>query len=326
MLMCLLVSGCPEQASEPDARIDAHVEGTDAPGADVEAPMDARLDAGEVADAPGGDAPASIEEPPLTADEAARFMAVATACPVGRSVSALNDDTLAGMIELSEEDADFARMARCVGAAGSNCVGLTACGFPVGVRGGTCTSMHCEGDSLHMCSGTPGTPGSLVTIDCAAIGLSCVETDADAFGCGEPCTASACDADGSGGLFCASGVGRRIDCRSGYRCATGAFGRLECVGDVAACTVSSCVGSTFVECDTGGRSRPPVDCTDGGGTCTTSGCVPAATECVPGAAPPSCVGTAIRYCSPGHTIEMLDCALMGFTSCLATGGAAYCRP
>lgn len=319
----LVVSGCPApQAATDDAGGEEVDAGLDA-AVLVDTGTDARSaapDAGVDAAAPLDDAGLPAEEPPLSADEAAAFLAISVGCPGGMSVSALDDDTVAGAIERSRDMSSFARLARCVAqTGGADCLALTACGYPAGTVGGACSpALRCVGETLEVCTGT------LRTVDCTAVGEHCVAATATA--CGEPCTDSSCDADGLGGVWCASGVGTAVRCRSGYRCEvpTGWFG-VDCLGDGAACSASRCAGSAYVECR-GGQEVPPVDCASVGGTCSpTAGCVPSATECTPGASQPTCTGAVIHYCSPSHTLASVDCAALGFTGCVATGGSgAWC--
>lgn len=242
-------------------------------------------------------------------------------CPGGMSVSALDDLTVDGAVRRSREMSSFAHLARCVAeTGGADCLALTACGYPAGTVAGKCSTpvLRCVGDTLEVCT------GSARSVDCTAVGEHCIAATATA--CGEACSASSCDADGLGGLWCTSGVGTRLRCRSGYRCQvpTGWFG-VDCVGDGATCSASSCVGNTYVECQAG-HAVPPVDCASVGGTCSpTAGCVPSATACTPGASQPTCTGAVIHYCSPSHTLATLDCAAHGFTSCVAaTGSGTWC--
>jgi hypothetical protein len=279
---------------------------------------------GEVPDAPPA-LDASIEASPLTADEAARYLVVAASCP-GSGTNGLSDRTVAAIIRHSEEHAGFAELARCVVAVAPDCAAILACGQRAGVVDGTCSGgSRCEGDRVLLCIGLPGTPASLAIVDCAALGTTCVMGPMGTLGCGEPCTDSACDADGRGGLFCASGIGTRVECRAGLRCSTDGLAPVTCVGDGAACTEGACSGSDHTECDdVSGAARPAVDCRRIG-TCTTEGCVATASECAPDEDEPSCDGTVITYCGPDHRPATLDCAALGYVSCReAPGSGTFC--
>ncbi len=318
--LALLAVGCPTTATTSDAGGgDADV-GIDAAfGTDASGDRDASDDAASIVH----DAGAVDEEPPLTADEAAAFLAITLGCPGGMSVSALDDFAVDGAVRRSHQMSSFARLARCVAeTGGADCLALTACGYPAGTVGGTCATpvLRCVGETLEVCNGT-----SARSVDCAAVGEHCVASSATA--CGEgACTDSSCDADGLGGHWCAGGISTALRCRTGYRCEvpTGWFG-VDCNGNGAACTASTCVGGAYIECQAG-HEVPPVDCASVGGTCSpTAGCVPSASECVPGAAQPTCTGAVIHYCSPSHTLASVDCAALGFTSCVATtGSGAWC--
>lgn len=320
--LLVLFGGCPAPEEPRDVGMAIDVPGDlDAPTVNDTPSVDVASDAPDGSSADGG----AGSNAPVTADEAARFLAVASACP-GTAQSGLSDGRIAGVIDRSRDHAGFAEMVRCVGAAGTDCGAVLGCGLQAGVVDGVCDRTRCEGDLLRLCIGLPpGTPDSRATIDCSVLGLTCVTGDSGAVGCGAPCTESACDPSGRSGIWCASGIGTLITCNDGLRCTTTGLAPIDCVGDGAACTADTCSGATLTDCDpVSSRGRPPVDCADVGGTCDVAlGCVPSATECTPGAG--TCDGSVITYCSPSRTEETLDCTALGFSRCLAaTGSGVYC--
>jgi hypothetical protein len=224
----------------------------------------------------------------------------------------------------------------------------------------------CKADRLSRCAGNVVVHcgrdelGGPLTWDCAAGGLSCIETEAGAdcgLGACDPATAQpTCDGDLL--IECAGAPGRLIpeDCRIhvGRDCPAGApesgcrarrsntcavvDGKARCVGDGAPCDeatfVSSCDGSTLVTC-TGGRIGRG-DCAPVGpkSTCgmTSSGiyaCTAGGAECLHGA-PEDCDDGVITYCLWGEE-RTLDCTEVGFSGCTAgastSGGqVAACTP
>lgn len=159
------------------------------------------------------------------------------------------------------------------------------------------------------------------------------------------CGFGACPGGGPNGycdrntmVRCENGIVQRETCGVGV-CALGSDGLPECVGTGALCAQSHCDGNTYVDCTAGRESRIP--CGDGpipavcGSDCYANppsnppcapdaACIPSPRlSCDPLVHVDACAGTRLLYCD--GTERTVDCAALGFGTCVGTPSGAVCR-
>ena len=275
----------------------------------------------------GGDDDDTNLPPPLTADEAA------TACVFYGSClgDGINDCYTDAMPHWSTTEA------RCVLAAGADCVAVRACFGMSIVADPSCTtkSTTCDGANLVSCA-----DGTRATISCpdaslllsVGVGPTCVTTSTGAL-CGKgTCSAASATCNGSvaEGCVVSKGVELSIDCAQyGQTCVAGAC---TAPGGGGACSSSTttCDGSAIVRCSSGVEIR--TDCAAIGvdalcypGTGTSSTTEPYCgfgNACYPEKGTESCNGNSVMFCAAGVTAT-IDCTTLGFTRCFAGRCSAF---
>jgi hypothetical protein len=202
-------------------------------------------------------------------------------------------------------------------------------------------ALSCNGDTLIECSMLYAYG---LGIDCRQYGLRCTTVGTGA-GCsdGTPCTASSPASACNGNRLELCGMGLATNQISGEDCAlTIAGGVCSATDGGAACVppttcatsdLPHCEGNVAAWCLGGYETR--VDCTEvANGRCapTDAGiyelswlCVPSGAVCDPRITPDHCNGTSIESCVQGQIVDV-DCASIGFTTCVAVPGGATCMP
>lgn len=224
--------------------------------------------------------------------------------------------------------------AACIAAA-RDCGAAGAC-----VRGGTPLSCA-QPVAPSVCSGPMAldcVDGQTLASDCTLgtatatddPGSTCVVDDKGYALCGMgTCTgppASPCD--GNRSVTCRDGVLHGWSCPQGTTCGPAGADGVGCFGAGAACSAERCEGDEAVHCLEGHEwtfacERLPVR-----GTCAVDArgiadCVPSpGLACDPLAHADDCDGTRVIYCDGER--RSVDCASLGFASCVAAGGSATC--
>ncbi len=239
----------------------------------------------------------------------------------------------------------------CIAEAGTDCDAVLAC-MNDGEARVDCSQINtfgsrvCNGDKLVGCNDIGRNHQWIeTTVDCAGMGLSCIEIDFDGMGgilptCGQGMAASTAD----GLVVECQGDVAQIQMRDGnlqfdcgfYNgdCVAGDFllyeGLAFCEGKGPECDSDTfadrCDGSTHVWCQAGKEGG--MECSQMGQTCTGSGdnVVCGYEACTPLVYQDNCSDGVITYCSAEGEVD-LDCKTHGFTGCEPYGQrGARCFP
>jgi len=278
--------------------------------------------------------PPPLESPPIDSsivDACARLVSCDESAGIGACLYAATRD---GRIPWALEERWI--FASCVDRAGGDCAAVSRCQLgdmgpcPAGERD------HCDGSREVYCWG-----GDLLVDDCADgslldtdPGATCFVGTDGATRCGFatcPTPAPPDHCEGNTEVTCDHGVLERLTCSPGV-CSMGSQGP-RCAGTGAPCTQDRCDGDTLMQC-LGRREQPfacdqlpiPSVCGQGCayGVCPVSRCLPSSRlSCDPLSHVDTCDGTRIVYCDGQE--RTVDCAALGFTTCVAVPGGANCR-
>ena len=281
----------------------------------------------------------------LTPDEIEEVCVNVTSCTLEAEpdTSGSVSDCVGGMMWMGMSDSgmyDVSDMMSCIKEAGSDCARLELCyneGRTLQVCDMATYENHCEGAMMVKCE-----EGMVRYFDCTRLDPLYGDTICTAEGesgveciggrdCGE---AMATECDGEVLEMCIEGDFMRLDCRFvGARCRLYMPGLYYCVGTGADCDDTDatwCNGTNLVRCLGGKEAR--FDCAGELGTDFTcfqaegqeAECGPAGTECDVDEYVDHCDGSSLVYCRFG-TVDRVDCASLGFVTCVPTEATAYCR-
>lgn len=254
-------------------------------------------------------------------------------------LGALATDVLVQSTTLGRVDPSVATLLTCALEApgGSVCGDLLACagaGMDIANPLG-----ECRGSTLLRKQATM-TTGSVEVraISCAALGMSCFESELGAAcGVGACLSGASYFCDGDVVVACVQGLSQRLACAKGMTCGrTKGSKVVDCVPTSGVdCAADTCDGTILKRCvrDSFGKgSVLASDCGAAGLLCATQmlkggpvgACVPPAGGCDNGAAP-TCKDGKISVCLAGKA-EQVSCADVGLAgTCVAVQGSVGCQ-
>ena len=271
------------------------------------------------------------------------------------TTEALGDFDLAGhsylLTTMGNHQLALLQNAACISEAGTDCQEVLAC-LNDGAAVEDCTQINtfgsrvCDGDKLVGCTDIGRNHQWIeTTVDCAALGLTCIEIDFDGLGGFLPtCGQGMADSTADGLSVECDGDVAQIQMRDGMvefdcgfyssTCVAGDFllyeGLAFCEGKGADCDsdvfADQCDGDTHVWCQAGAEGG--MSCDQLGQTCTSAGGTVACgyEACTPLTYEDNCSDGVITYCAADGEVE-LDCKAHGFTGCEPYGSrGARCFP
>jgi hypothetical protein len=170
---------------------------------------------------------------------------------------------------------------------------------------------RCDGTIGRKCVG-----GVWVGLDCAPLGLECIQDKVKQLWCGKQgaCGDAECHKDGV--IYCVNQVMAYKDCGAGS--CVDVNGTKACAGEGPACQPNDfrCDGNTAVTCVNGKEHREPCAvCSDiDGAFCRKDD------QCDKS----SCDGTKLKACVDGVPFEK-DCTSYGFSTCKEDANGAHCQ-
>ena len=264
---------------------------------------------------------------PLSSDEATRACAIFGSC-LGDGINDCFTDAMPYWTSAE---------ARCMLAAGGDCVAIRACFGFAAMADPSCSAKvtTCDGTNLVTCA-----DGVRSTISCpdaspllrAGTGATCVVTSTGAL-CGDAsCSADSATCSGTVASNCvaAKGVQISVDCADYAQTCSG--GGCTSAGGGGACTAGTlprCDGAQIVRCGAGaerttdcGAIANSATCYPGTGTTSPDVYCGFGDACYPTKGTETCMGTSVTFCGAG-VVTTIDCTTLGFTRCFSGACASF---
>jgi hypothetical protein len=243
----------------------------------------------------------------------ANFAAVADTCARVTACVGITMETCGPLVmgQRGFPRLDTVSVASCVKGA-SDCDAIARC-----VNGGEVATGCDPLTDTPSCAGSVGRrciDGAWVGMDCAKLGLTCLQDSTHQLWCGKEgdCTDSSCHKDGT--LSCVNDVMAYQPCAGSC---SEVDGVKRCVGDGPTCEPSDfrCDGNVAVSCIGGKEYRQSCAvCSDTDGAFCRNG-----DEC----SASSCDGATLKACVNGLLFDT-DCAALGYTGCSEDAEGAHC--